>query len=239
MLTHTGGARTFKHNVQLAGLLSLTAGYVNAAGFLAFAVLTTNVTGHAAIFTKLLYEGDLAAAGWIGLWMLLFLAGAMVSALIVLLIGRQQRYAYVLPLLIEIGILLLVGWLGYKHTQQPGWLAGALLFAMGVQNAMVSMISGHVVRTTHLTGMFTDLGIELSSLVKANTDKRSELMAMIGLRTIIIVSFMAGGLAGGFLYHRLGFGTFYIPAIVLLVTLLFDVSRKQDGLLVKKPTTRH
>lgn len=233
MLIHTGGARTFRHNVQLAALLSLTAGFVNAAGFLAFAVLTTNVTGHAALFAKLLYEGDVYAARWVGLWMLMFLAGAMVSALIVLLIGRQQRYAYVLPLVIEMLMLLLVGWLGHDHPDIAQWMAGALLFAMGVQNAMVSMISGYVVRTTHLTGMFTDLGIELSSLVKAETEKRRELLSMIGLRTLIITTFMAGGVAGGFLYHRLGFTTFYIPALVLLAALLFDVTRKQVTVLVK------
>jgi uncharacterized membrane protein YoaK (UPF0700 family) len=51
----------------------------------------------------------------------------------------------------------------YDHSlQETEYFAGSLLFAMGMQNAMVSMISGSVVRTTHLTGMFTDLGIELA-----------------------------------------------------------------------------
>jgi uncharacterized membrane protein YoaK (UPF0700 family) len=52
MLRHLGNKRTYKHNVKLASLLGLTAGFVNAAGFLGFSVLTTNVTGHAALFAE-------------------------------------------------------------------------------------------------------------------------------------------------------------------------------------------
>jgi hypothetical protein len=50
MLRHLGTRRAYGHNVKIAALLSLTAGFVNAAGFLSFSVLTTNITGHAALF---------------------------------------------------------------------------------------------------------------------------------------------------------------------------------------------
>jgi uncharacterized membrane protein YoaK (UPF0700 family) len=58
MLRHLGTKRTYGHNVNLASLLGLTGGFVNAAGFLAFAVLTTNVTGHAALFAERLALQD-------------------------------------------------------------------------------------------------------------------------------------------------------------------------------------
>jgi uncharacterized membrane protein YoaK (UPF0700 family) len=79
MLRHIGSKRTYRHNVKLASLLAMTAGFVNAAGFLAFATLTTNVTGYAALFAERMAPGDWAGMRVIALWMFLFLAGAFSS----------------------------------------------------------------------------------------------------------------------------------------------------------------
>ena len=62
MLRHTGERRSFTHNLRLAILLSLNAGFINAAGFIAFAVLTTNVTGHAALLAVDMATGQFRAA---------------------------------------------------------------------------------------------------------------------------------------------------------------------------------
>ena len=167
MLRHTGHRRTYKHNLRLAALLSLTAGFVNGSGFAAFSVLTTNVTGHVALFAERLSKGDFRSARIVGLWMLLFLLGAFICSLLIGKIGRNRRYAYVIPILTEMTILIVIAAYGFSFDHsvlKTELFAGSLLFAMGLQNAMVTMISGSVVRTTHLTGMFTDLGIELSSL---------------------------------------------------------------------------
>jgi uncharacterized membrane protein YoaK (UPF0700 family) len=72
MYRHTGTKRTHGHNVRLASLLGAAAGFVNAAGFLAFSVLTTNVTGHAALFAERIALGDWKTARVVALWMLLF-----------------------------------------------------------------------------------------------------------------------------------------------------------------------
>jgi uncharacterized membrane protein YoaK (UPF0700 family) len=101
MLRHLGTRRTYGHNVKIAAMLSPTAGFVNAAGFLAFAVLTTNVTGHAALFAERLVMEDWATARVIALWMFLFLAGAFSFSLIINTVGRDQRFSYVIPLLVE------------------------------------------------------------------------------------------------------------------------------------------
>ena len=90
MLRHRGQRRTYQHNLRLAALLCLTAGFVNGAGFLAFAVLTTNVTGHVALFAERISRGDFLAAQTVGLWMLLFLLGAFVCSLLVGKVGRHQ-----------------------------------------------------------------------------------------------------------------------------------------------------
>ena len=117
MLRHLGTKRTYAYNVKLASLLCITAGFVNAAGFLGFSVLTTNVTGHAALFAERIAMQDWKTARVVALWMFLFLAGAFISSVIVSFIGRNQRFSYVIPILIEIVILLGVAVFGYKYDQ--------------------------------------------------------------------------------------------------------------------------
>jgi uncharacterized membrane protein YoaK (UPF0700 family) len=141
---------------------------VNAAGLLAFSVLTTNVTGHAGLLAQKLATGDLRAARMVALWLILFLAGAFFSGYCTGQTGRNKNASHVLPIIVEIIILLFAGTFGYTFDHsilKTEYFAGSLLFAMGMQNALVSTISGNVVRTTHLTGMFTDLGIELYALI--------------------------------------------------------------------------
>jgi uncharacterized membrane protein YoaK (UPF0700 family) len=228
MLRHLGTKRTYKHNVKLASLLGIAAGFVNAAGFLGFAVLTTNVTGHAALFAERLALQDWKTARVVALWMFLFLAGAFISSLIVSWVGRNQRFSYVIPILIEIAILLGVALLGYRYDQSlvaKELFAGSLLFAMGLQNSLVSLVSGSVVRTTHLTGTFTDLGIELAQLIQKQKEDTAGLKAKIKLRLAIIFFFLFGAVAGAYIFHYMSFHAFFIPAAILGFTLIADVFR--------------
>jgi len=228
MLRHLGTKRTYNHNVKLASLLGLTAGFVNAAGFLGFSVLTTNVTGHAALFAEQIALQNFKTARVIALWMFLFLAGAFVSSFIVSRIGKNQQYSYVIPILIEIVILIAVALLGYRYDDSligKELFAGSLLFAMGLQNALVSMVSGSVVRTTHLTGTFTDLGIELAQFFRHKGEERTMLKSKIKLRSAIIFFFMCGALAGAYIFRWLHFYSFFVPVIILTYTLLYDIFR--------------
>jgi len=228
MLRHLDTKRTYRHNVQLASLLCITAGFVNAAGFLGFSVLTTNVTGHAALFAEQIALQNWQTARVIALWMFLFLAGAFVSSLIVSRIGRNQRFSYVIPLIIETGILLAIAAFGYQYNNSlvdKELFAGALLFAMGLQNSLVSIVSGSVVRTTHLTGTFTDLGIELAQLIQKRGEVPEALKSMIKLRLVIIFFFMCGALGGAWLFRYFRFYAFYIPSFILFCTLTADIYR--------------
>lgn len=197
MLRHLGKKRTFKHNFNLAVLLSLTAGFVNAAGFMAFGVLTTNVTGHAALFAEKSAALQGAGAQVIAVWMLCFLLGAFCSTLIISAIGRERRFTYVVPVL-EMAVLSAVGALSAKMVSSfmlNDLCAGNLLWIMGMQNDMVSLASGNVVRTTHLTGIFTDLGIELTDWCKGGRQRKTS-AAGIKLRLSIILCFLTGALGG-------------------------------------------
>ena len=228
MLRHLGVKRTYRHNVKLASLLCITAGFVNAAGFLGFSVLTTNVTGHAALFAERIAIGDWLTARVVALWMFLFLAGAFISSMIVSLIGRNQRFSYVIPILVELGILLVVGLTGYQYNgslMSKEFFAGSLLFIMGMQNALVSMISGSVVRTTHLTGTFTDLGIELAQAIQTGNRSNPGLYLRIKLRMVIVLFFLLGAILGAYLFNHFQFLAFLFPVVVLLYTLMYDIFR--------------
>lgn len=228
MLRHTGERRSFAHNLRLAILLCLNAGFINAAGFIAFAVLTTNVTGHAALLAVNLTTGQFRAARMVALWLLLFLAGAFASSLYIGKVGRGKPFAYTAPILVIISLVSLVAVFGadYDHTlRETEYLAGSLLFAMGMQNALVSIVSGAQVRTTHLTGMFTDLGIDLSDALLAGGQLNATHKRRMLLRLAIIGFFLLGGLAGGYAFLKLHFAAFYISAGILLIVLFYDYFR--------------
>jgi len=75
---------------------------------------------------------------------------------------------------------------------------------MGLQNSLVTRISNETVRTRHLTGLFTDLGIELSQLFFYKTQPQIlKLNSNIRLRLRIICFFFTGGILGGVFYEKL------------------------------------
>ena len=228
MLRHTGQKRSFEHNMRLAVLLCLNAGFINAAGFLAFSVLTTNVTGHAALLAVNIATSDLRSTRMVALWLFLFLAGAFLSSLYISRVGRNKPFAYTAPIIFIILVLLFVAVFGHHYNNslaQTEYFAGSLLFSMGVQNAMVSLISGSVVRTTHLTGMFTDLGIDLSEAVHTFKNIHPLLKRRIALRLAIIISFLFGGLIGSLLFLHSKFSAFFVPICFLLTALFYDYFR--------------
>lgn len=228
MLIHTGRRRTFRHNLHLAILLSSTAGFVNAAGLVAFAVLTTNITGHAASLAISVADGSWPLVKLAALGLFLFLAGAFFSSWYIRLMGKHQRFVYSIPLLCELLVLVYVALFGYEFDNGVGLtarFAGSLLFVMGLQNALVSMVSGSVVRTTHLTGMFTDFGIALAELVHKKFQPSRILRQRLTLHISIIFCFLAGGITGAMGFEVFGYSAFVIPAALVLVTMVFDVFR--------------
>jgi len=103
-----------------------------------------------------------------------------------------------------------------------------------MQNALVSMISGAVVRTTHLTGMFTDLGIDLASLLTSEKDHWKIARSPIILRLTIISFFLLGGIVGGLCFAKTGFTSFFLPAGLLLIALFYDYFRLKLLLAIRK-----
>src|SRR3954464_5950022 len=101
MFRHKGTARTLKHNLSIASLLSFVAGIVNVAGFLAVQRLTTNVTGHFAFFVDEIFKLNFWNGFIYFLYIFFFLAGSFVSNFIVEIVSKADRYIYIIPIVIE------------------------------------------------------------------------------------------------------------------------------------------
>jgi len=189
-----------------AGVLACVAGMVNAVGFLGFEhQAVTHLTGTTTLLGAAVANGDLHAATGLGGVALAFVAGAALGAMIVqdaaLRLGRRYGVALAVESLLLLGSAIL-----FRRQELSGaWLAA---MACGLQNAMATTYSGAVVRTTHLSGMFTDLGIGLGHALRGMPLQRRRL----ALCALIIVAFFGGGVAGAMLFARLRTDALLVPA---------------------------
>ncbi len=227
MFRHKGKKRTYLHNIRLASILSFIAGLVNVTGVLSVRTLTTNVTGHFAFFAEELTGKNFTVAFIFLIYIFSFLLGAFISNLLVEIIVRvKPRISHAVPMLIEMSILCFIGTLAVPEmpvNSTTHIIACSLLFAMGLQNSLVTKVSDSVVRTTHLTGLFTDLGIELSQLFFFRQPfERGKLKKSIYLRLAIIAFFFFGCIISGYLYKYLHLKVLLIAAVCLLFALIYD-----------------
>lgn len=226
MLIREGEQRTVRVDVGLAAILAGVAGAVNAAGFVAVGYYSANMTGNVSFLSEYLVTGDFALAGMFALIVVAFIAGAFASGMMINA-GRRRRIRaiYAMSVIVE-GILLLALGAGGLLVPAFGRSAALILgmsFAMGLQNAAATRISNARVRTTHVSGMVTDIGLELSAIVDAVRGKlpREELTgnaAKLALHSATIIAFLIGGVLGVLFYTSVG-GAMLIGAGLLLVAV--------------------
>ena len=237
MFSHIGKTRTPKHNLGIASLLSFVAGLVNVVGFFSVQKLTTNVTGHFAFFIDEVFKLNFENALHFALFVMFFCLGAFAANFMVETYSRiRETQTYILPIISEAVILAVIAYTGnYLIQSSPDTIVYSLLFAMGMQNSLVTSISKSIVRTTHLTGLFTDMGIELSQLFffKDQFHKR-RLVKSIKLRLTIIFMFFFGGLSGGVLFEHFGIRSLILGSLILLGGLLYDFTNIQFLLLRRR-----
>src|SRR5690606_38230338 len=237
MFSHKGKSRTDRHNLGIASILGFVAGMVNIVGFLAVHKLTTNVTGHFAYFVDAALGQNFRNVFYVGFYIFSFFLGAFSSSIVVqIYLRRRENLMYVIPTIVEALILAGIAFFGdYLIETNPSVIAFSLLFAMGMQNALVTSISKAVVRTTHLTGLFTDMGIEFAQLFFYRSHAhRNKLFKSIRLRLTIIWMFFGGGVAGGILYGYFGIKTLLFATSILLLGLVYDFLKVRLSLLRHK-----
>jgi len=224
--TLTAPERTRRSNLHLGVSLAFIAGAINAGGFLAVGSYTSHMTGVVSSMADDLALGNLSLV-WLGLGSLLaFLMGAATSAIMINWARRQgSRQVCALPLLLEAGLLLafgLLGWMDQVIGNAIGLTVAILCFIMGLQNAMITKISHAEIRTTHLTGLVTDMGIELGKLLYWNATpalaKEARVEANLDrlrMQAELVGAFFVGGLIGALGFKHMG----YIATVPLAVAL--------------------
>ena len=223
-----GSQRTVTANRQLGLVLAAVAGAINAGGFLAVQQYTSHVTGMMSALADnlVLGHGHVVLTGLVGV--LAFLLGAVCCAMLVNYARRHRLSSeYALPLLLEAALILCFGLLGAWLARIDGLLVPAtvvlLCFIMGLQNAVVSKLSQSVIRTTHMTGIVTDLGIELGKLAYWNRDPNPTLHVVADRERLAVLAgllacFLGGGIAGALGFKYLGYVS-TVPLAVLLAAL--------------------
>ncbi len=162
-------AYSFRQKSRLAITLSWVSGYTNVVALLAFGSMVSHITGSVTNVGRYLGTGQFRQASFFAFLVLTFFSGAVISAFLIESASRHGNPSkYVMPIVLELLLLTGVGLSFLAHPlselkASAGWtyaLTGLASLSMGVQNATITKISGSVVRTTHLTGVVTDLGLE-------------------------------------------------------------------------------
>jgi uncharacterized membrane protein YoaK (UPF0700 family) len=232
LLVREGALRSESLNRQLAWAMAFVAGAVNAGGFLAVGHYTSHMTGVASTMADMVALGDLETALAALAMMLSFMAGAFLcTTLISLGQRRRMRSRYALTLVLEAGFLLLFGLMGARLETEIRFTLPTtvmlLCLIMGMHNAVTSIISGAAVRTTHMTGTVTDIGIELSRLAYVNRHQRPGRERIVANRQklilllLLLVSFIGGGVTGALAFKHVG----YKATIPLAIFLCFLAAR--------------
>lgn len=244
MFEHEGNTRTDRQNRVLAAYLTFVAGYVNTAGFVVVGLFTSHVTGTVGRLVDDSASGRWEAAILAFTLFAAFYAGAFVSSMAIegKVFGRT-RYTYASLLAGEafvLGAFLLVSAAIAPEAPRVRDAEGAILcMAMGMQNSFVTRLSGAVVRTTHLTGIVTDLGIESARWFRFARAKLGEHTGVrltvarptperphapkTALLATVLVAFVAGSVMGAALSLRFREVALVVPIGALLAGSIFAV----------------
>jgi uncharacterized membrane protein YoaK (UPF0700 family) len=225
-------------------ILAFLAGSVNAGGYLACHRFVSHVTGFATLAGVSIEQRDWVEAVGILAIPLYFLLGAMLSAYLTekkfAVKVHGERFA---PVMWIVALLLCVvavgGTTGFfgsfggpPNIKHNFILLACLCGACGLQNAAITSSSGFTIRTTHMTGLTTDLGI---GLIRAEVHhlseqhQREERLAN-ALRFGTIFSFICGSVCAAFVFARWQYRGFYMPMFIALYTAW--VARESEAKLI-------
>lgn len=194
--------------VEIGGFfLALIAGSVNAIGILGFTHEAVSHLSGTATLLAISANSELAMTPLHLLGVLLsFLAGATISGILIgdqsLQLGRRYGWALALE-----SLLLVISMTALNHQSSSGHFFASA--ACGLQNAMATTYSGAVIRTTHVTGLFTDLGLVIGYWVRGKPLQTRKVL----LFCTLIAGFISGGVVGAFLYKIWGYSALLFPAL--------------------------
>lgn len=216
--------------IKFGMMYACTAGMVNVSSLVLFFSFTSNVTGHYAILANEIANGNLFKILIAFLWILLYFAGSFFSHFLIRSGTSSNTYlTHAVPMIVEIICLVSVGLYGhylYAETLiETELLVAVLLFAMGLQNGLTASIASFSLKTTHLTGLTTDLAIHLSMLYKKNIKNKEAIRSKLKLMFSIAVGYLIGGAIAGKIVHFAHFMVFIYIAVAMVGLMIYDWSR--------------
>ena len=198
--------------IQLgAFFLAVNAGMINVLGLVTILHQSvSHMTGNVSMLAMALIAGQPATIIYLILVLLCYVIGSFYSGLI---LGNShfsltRRYGVPLSL---VAFFIVLCWLLLPYFPRYALLWACV--AMGVQNAMVSHYKGTIIRTTHLSGVLTDLGLALGYKARGLPVESKRVV----LHVLILVGFIVGGILASWLYPYLKLNAFLIPAALSVV----------------------
>lgn len=239
MLRKHNKYRSVRDNIQLGGLTAFSAGMVNVTSVIIFFAFTSNVTGHYAILAEEIAKGNWHEALIVFGWIFMFFFGNFTSNYIVINFDRKNRYlAHSLPLFIEILCLFAVGTYGYlfyaETLAETELMVAIMLFAMGIQNGLTASISNFAVKTTHLTGLTTDIGLLASMFTQKRFRENKALRAKKNILLTIATAYLSGGIFAGLIYLKIGFLVFHVACLVIGLIIAYEYYKLKVKRLIRK-----
>ena len=223
----TAAPRSRRSNLHIGILLAVVAGALNAGGFLAVGQYTSHMTGMVSLLAdQLVLRNYALALVAVVSWCSFFLGAATTAVLVNYKLRSGSQHAYAWPLLTEAVFILVFGSFGgtlrAHEITDVSMAVIVLCYAMGLQNALITKISKAEIRTTHLTGLTTDLAIEFGKLRYWNTSHQTDPQARVEanrekmrIHGALVAAFLCGGLAGALGFKIIGFASTIPLAIAL------------------------
>lgn len=221
--------------------MAFQAGTINTGGFLSCHRFVSHVTGFATLIGTEGAQGNWnEALGFLSVPGF-FIGGAMISAYFVdrrIQTDRRPLYPLVLGMILVLTLLVTIaGTMGFfggfgapASLQRDYMLLAALCLACGLQNATVTSAFGAVVRTTHLTGITTDLGIGMMRVLSHShkIQPRPNEIRANWMRAGLITSFVAGSLISAYVYVHAQYWGFLIPCSIATILFFWSLLRFKD-----------
>lgn len=214
----TGGGWFTVGAIMLSGI----AGFCNSAVLQEGSLAVSHLTGSITRVSVELAENNYSNIVPFVVILCAFFLGAVLSGAVVGAreLGSGRRYTVML--VVESGLLVIAALLAHEETALPS--IGIAALACGLQNGLASSFRGLIVRTTHMTGLVTDLGFQVGQVIAA----RRRVEGQFGLQLTILAGFMCGGILGAVAAARLGSQSLYLCAAAIALSAMgYELLRRR------------
>lgn len=214
----TGKRRCNNNNTLLGGILAFIAGAINAGGYFIVQHYTSHMTGIISAAADNIAVKEYFSAFLMLAYVVCFILGATCTTVAILLARKYHLNSqYALPIFLEALVIIAFSLLWVFADIKISYFICILCFLMGLQNALITKASSAIIRTTHISGMATDLGIEIGRYIflKNKSDITSNIINA-KRHAFIICAFFVGGVIGAVGVKLVGVYAFFIFSVILL-----------------------